>query len=359
MGWLNDFSAAAQQTDRLVNEPNHVELLAAGLLGEAGGILSESKKEARERNAYPAYRKKMQEEIGDFLWYFVRLVTVVKQDLLIQIDKRLSNQMNSTSKENFQAPYLVLGSVVGSILEKLENKTPQEWEDSFELVWSTIEYVASSEIISLKEAADDNILKTKSRWPDNHNYKDFFDNNYFEEEQLPRKLTIEFRERSSPNHPVVILRCNGINFGDRLTDNIKDPDGYRYHDIFHFANAVYLGWSPVVRALLRCKRKSIPKVDVTQDGLRAAVLEEGVTTLIFSRAKNLGFFDGKNSVDYGLLKMVQELVSGYEVASIPLWQWEIAILEGFRIFRALKTNKGGLVTLDFENRKLDYRAPTP
>ena len=66
------------------------------------------------------------------------------------------------------------------------------------------------------------------------------------------------------------LRCNGLNFGDRLTDNIVDPDGYRYHDIFHFAYAVHLGWSPVIRSLLRAKRKSVPATDENEDGGRHA-----------------------------------------------------------------------------------------
>ena len=56
-------------------------------------------------------------------------------------------------------------------------------------------------------------------------------------EQLPRNLDIEFRERARGEQKIVLLRCNGINLGDRLTDNILDPDGYRYHDIFHFAHA--------------------------------------------------------------------------------------------------------------------------
>ena len=69
----------------------------------------------------------------------------------------------------------------------------------------------------------------------------------------------------------MILRCNGVNFGDRLTDNIEDPDWYRYHDIFHFAYMVHLAWSPVIRALLHCKRKSQPKIDEAQDGARAII----------------------------------------------------------------------------------------
>ena len=67
--------------------------------------------------------------------------------------------------------------------------------------------------------------------------------------------------------------------------NIADADGYRYHDIFHIANAVFLGWSPVVRALLRCKRKSQPHIDENEDGARAGFSPMGkfrAQTLPFS-----------------------------------------------------------------------------
>ena len=47
--------------------------------------------------------------------------------------------------------------------------------------------------------------------------------------------------------------------------------------MFHFAHAVYLGWSPVLRALLKSKRKSDPRFDENQDGARAQIIEEGVS----------------------------------------------------------------------------------
>lgn len=47
-------------------------------------------------------------------------------------------------------------------------------------------------------------------------------------------------------------------FGDVLTDNAHHEDGYRYHDIFHAAFAVCLGWSPNTRAFLFRKEKVFP-----------------------------------------------------------------------------------------------------
>ena len=86
MNWLIEFSDAAARTDRLVSNPNHVALLAAGLMGEIGSILAEVKKARRERDAYPVYRKKLLEEAGDSLWYYIRLVTVLDSELLSTLD---------------------------------------------------------------------------------------------------------------------------------------------------------------------------------------------------------------------------------------------------------------------------------
>ena len=52
------------------------------------------------------------------------------------------------------------------------------------------------------------------------------------------------------------------------------------------------------------------------------------------------------------------MVSGFEVANLPLWQWERAILEGFRVFRLLLENKGGTVIADLRRRSLTYTPPT-
>ena len=77
MSWLTDYCNNAEQTDRLAGRPNHVALLATGLFGETGSVLTELKKAQRETAAYPSYRNRLVEEIGDLLWYFARLVTIL------------------------------------------------------------------------------------------------------------------------------------------------------------------------------------------------------------------------------------------------------------------------------------------
>jgi MazG C-terminal domain len=152
------------------------------------------------------------------------------------------------------------------------------------------------------------------------------------------------------------MQWNGVFVGDPLTDNIIDLDGYRFHDVFHFAHAAVLHWSPTFRALIKHKRKSLPRVDEGQDGGRAIVVEEGVTAWVFSRAKLLRFFEGQTSVSFDLLKTVSQFVHGYEVESCPLKLWEDAILQGYEVFRLILANNGGVVIGSRPNRRIAYRS---
>ena len=103
--------------------------------------------------------------------------------------------------------------------------------------------------------------------------------------------------------------------------------------------------------------KSDPTVDESEDGARAGIIEEAVSATVFSRAKEVGYYEGIDGVDYDLLKTIQGFVKGFEVDRAPLWQWEEAILNGYRVFRELRRHKGGLVTLDLVEHKLLYERP--
>ena len=143
--------------------------------------------------------------------------------------------------------------------------------------------------------------------------------------------------------------------GDPLTDNIRDPDGYRFHDVFHLAHAAVLHWSPVFRALIKHKRKSDPTFDEAEDGGRAIVVEEGLTAWIFTQAKETGFFSGRNKVSLDMLKTVERFVAGYEVEQCPLKLWQSAILQGYRAFLQVRENEGGILIGDREARTLTFR----
>jgi hypothetical protein len=211
---------------------------------------------------------------------------------------------------------------------------------------------ANSTGVSLAECARANLDKIDSRWPLTRRYCPLFDEHEEPEERLPRRLEVSFLEKVSRDKAYVRIECNGVNLGDRLTDNKLEPDDYRFHDVFHLAYAAILGWSPVTRALFKVKRKSKPLIDETEDGARASMIEEGISTWVFNHARRLDYFASIRSLDYSLLKGIREFVAGYEVERVPLWQWEEAILEGYRVFRLLKERRGGLVIADLVRRSI-------
>lgn len=354
MEWLNSYKEAAALTDKFKGRDDHLLLLTAGLLGETGSILTEIKKVEREGNSYPVYRERLTEELGDFLWYYVRLVTLCEPTVIDNFSTEYSPIKASKAGSGHS---LDLGSAVGQVLQLVQKKEhASQLKTALETVWTKLVNVAGAAEIDLEEAGQKNLGKTQSRWPAQENFHNLFDEFYSEEEQLPRTLTVQFIERIRGNRTEVLVRCNGVTIGDRITDNIQNPDDYRYHDIFHLAHAVFLGWSPVTRALLHCKRKSNPAVDENQDGARAIIIEEAASAIIFSRAKQMQFFEKVKQVDYDLLKNIQGFIRGYEVDQVPLWQWEKAIIEGYRVFRFLRSNQGGKVTWDLHRRTLEWSA---
>lgn len=342
---LQAFLDEAAKTDKLEGRPDHEHLLLLGLIGEMGSIVTELKKEKREGQAYPSYRNQLKEEIGDFLWYLARITSKSGADPSMIV-------FDSGQQQAKPITDLPLAFDLAEAVHELKSPLHLNSQEQINSLWNIIEAISQFTGIFINEAASQVIIKNLSRWPIKREYCDLFDKDLPEEDQLPRFLRVEFRPVLNGDKEMVLLRANGINIGDRLTDNISDQDWYRYHDVFHFAYAAHLGWSPVTRSLLRCKRKSQPRIDRDEDGARAAIIEEAIAATVFARLKQqTGPFQ---SVDYDLLKFIKELVQGYEVEAAPLWQWEEAIVAGFSIFQKLKDKGSGFVTLDLQSRTLHY-----
>jgi hypothetical protein len=206
--------------------------------------------------------------------------------------------------------------------------------------------------VDFSKVIEENMTKASSRFirPPNSELP-IFDDTYPEFERIPDLFEIEFIQRTKDQKA---MRWNKVFIGDPLTDSIKDSDGYRFHDVFHFAHAAILHWSPTFRALIKHKRKSNSEVDRTQDGGRAIVVEEGLSAWTFNVAKENHFFSGKK-MTFDVLKNIAKMVKGFEVEACPLILWEEAILKGYEIFREVVENDGGVVTGDKKNRTLAYR----
>ena len=352
-----------------------------GLFGEVGSLLSALKKKQRDKEGYTAYREAIIEEFGDVLWYFAN-ATLRMGLALSDLASRLSHGVDGAADRTVSAPVtfkdlqdstagftgptigsdfehllLVLAGRVGILVEHFSRGTRRDRENISRAlvdILSALIAAADDVEVDLEQAAILNLEKTLGRWPIALDWGALFDADYPSEEQLPRHLVVKFMERTVAERSYVVQQINGINIGDRLTDNRQEPDDYRFHDVFHLAFAAVLGWSPVMRALLKLKRKSRPEVDENEDGARAAIIEEGIATWIFNQGVRNAHFKSTTAIDYSLLKAVHELVRGFEVERRPLWQWELAILEGFRIFRELKIHRGGKVVLDLVNRTINF-----
>ena len=84
------------------------------------------------------------------------------------------------------------------------------------------------------------------------------------------------------------------------------------------------------------------------------MVEEGLTAWIFTRAKELKFFENQERISLGMLKTIGEFVAGYEVEKCPLKLWERAILDGYAVFRQLRAAQGGWIIGDRTHRTIRY-----
>ena len=364
---LREYMQEVAPTDRLSQDDLHPVLM--GLFGEVGSIMATSKKLHREKDAYIGFQNAVKEEFGDALWYF----TALCRRLGFNVDEIISEATNGEEySKTIIATDLVDGPAshvsshdalpsLDDILLKLGERATALFEvskskDNASILLRSFAgcymQALQSARVTITQVAHKNIEKAIGRFvdPDPLLLPDF-DQKFLEEERLPQHFEIKITQRESGQ---CHLQWNGVFIGEPLTDNILDPDGYRFHDVFHFAHAAILHWSPTFRALIKQKRKSDQKVDEAQDGGRAIVVEEGLTAWIFSHAKDMKYFEDQESLSFDLLKGVQQFVKGYEVEKCPLKLWEEAILQGYKVFRKVRDNNGGVVVGDRKDRTITY-----
>jgi len=259
-----------------------------GIIGEAGSVLTELKKKLRDGEGYGAFKEKLQEELGDVLWY--------------------------------------------------------------------ISTIATQHQLNLEEIAKSNIRKINDRFSEGDLSKfKIYDEKFEVPEQFPREFEIQFVPfEEGGKKKMKIISKDGTPIGDPLTDNAHEDDGYRFHDLFHFGYVAYLGWSPVIRKLLKLKRKSNETIDEVEDGARAAITEELVTLFVYNHAQNHRLFKYSDRVDTDVLKTVQKLVSKIEVQDCTAKQWEVCIINSYKVFDELMKNNGGRVLVSIKNRRMIY-----
>lgn len=388
---LQSYCRQTRKTDRFADETahEHYKKLTFGFFGEVGGLLSALKKRRRDQ-LYQTEAEVVQEEIGDALWYLVNAASLSGigpnelgraglSFLRRRFNEKSRNEnsaitfrqldgiaslhhvtLSRSSEEILRSLAYDSGLAISFKFDRILFESIDNRASMFGQLLGGLALVSACFELGLESIAAQNLLKINDRWPPVKRYlviesggKDF--------EQLPTRIEVDFIQRKIGNRLMVIQQIKGLNIGDPLTDNSRRADGYRFHDIFHLSYAAHLGWSPVIRALLKLKRKSDPQLDENEDGARAIILEEGIATWIFNHAKGnerkLYADMTSGRLDYSLLKQVRSMVEGLDVAECPLWQWENAILDGFRVFRDLYQYKGGTVIVDLKKHKLTFKRP--
>ncbi|WP_236648348.1 nucleoside triphosphate pyrophosphohydrolase family protein [Micromonospora sicca] len=212
--------------------------------------------------------------------------------------------------------------------------------------------------LDLDDIATANLSKITDRWRHTPAEAIPFDGGYDDHEQLPRRAEFVFTlTKNSNGRETSVLTRDGVAVGDPITNASHIADGYCFHDIFHLAYAAVLGWSPVMRSLLKRKRRSNPETDEAEDGGRAIAIEEGISALVFSYASRHRYLDGKNHVDNDLLDVIHGMVAHLEVGAHRAADWEKAILTGFTAWRALRRLGGGTVYFDLDTQTLTVAEP--
>lgn len=385
---LRDYFRKASETDRFANESAefHYKELCFGFFGEVGGLLSALKKGKRDQLTQPQ-AEVVSEELGDALWYLVNLaslsgVTIEElgraglsflrkhfaeqpKDALSRITFRAFDGLTSLhharlARDSGQLLRLLArmtGNMVSNTLRDLEALDVKQHEALLGELLGLLALVSAIYKLNFGVVAEKNLEKIADRWPGSRPRHQPLTTSGESHEQLPHRIEVTFVQRKVGSRILVVQQIKGLNIGDPLTDNSHRPDGYRFHDVFHLSYAVHLGWSPVIRALLKLKRKSDSKIDENEDGARAIIIEEGIATWIFNHSKRHKHYAEveEGRLDYALLKQVRGMVGGFQVADIPLWQWERSILEGFKVFRQLLENKGGIVVANMNLHTLSYK----
>ena len=286
------------------------------------------------------------------------------QRLANQTDQQPENESLEADPRSIMIPLLGMAGEVGELLgehkkwlrdgESYKLFPERVKEELGDLLWY-LSNVATKHGLTLEEVAEFNLYKTGRRWQPagaGDASRRLFDEDYPPSERLSRQMDISIQE----DFGIAITTIDGAKYGDPLTDNRYEDDGYRFHDICHLSYASVLGWSPTMRALMRRKRKSNPKVDEVEDGGRAIVIEEGISAMVFSYAERRNFLEGMEGVNYDLLRTIKDMTSHLEVSARTEGDWERAIMTGFDIWRQVKAKGCGQIHADLERGTIELVA---
>lgn len=267
-----------------------------------------------------------------------------------------------------------LGMISGRLKKKIRDGEDYTTltEDISERLGHLLWYMATmadAMSVSLQDIAEANLKFNQRRWPADDDIQSAlwdFDSEFPDDQRLPDKLYANFEVSKAGKLEKMRVKVyrrlddSGLPFGNEIDSNSWDEhDNYHFHDVYHFSYMAFLGWSPVVRGLLSCKRKDDDDVDRVEDGARARDTEEAITNFIYTYLKKQNLVHSSEYLDTSLLSTVRFLCRDLEVAKCFEKDWEQAILEGAKVERLLVEHRGGWITSNRLERKLDFSVERP
>ena len=361
--------ASATSLNRPVEGGDAITTPMLGLIGETGEVVSELKKRAREGAAYVSFGDRLGEELGDLLWYMAEVATR-RGIRLADIDKQASllGDPKMAKSDHGRAGWLhhalclaeEMGRIAAVYQSLLANSgTAKAFDatlaDVFVELLRNVRALSSIHGMSLAEIAKGNLAKVAKCWTPQKPHPAPDTAEPLESEQIPRRFDAWLKDHDG--RVSVSFKIDGQHVPaalDTLTDNAYGPDGYRFHDVFHFAYAAVLDWSPITRKLLGRKRKSDPRIDEVEDGGRATAIEEGIAALVFASAKQHRMFDGVDRVSEATLHTIRDMTGHLEVRHRTEDEWNNAILQGFNAWRRINKAGGGCVHVNLVERRISF-----
>ena len=340
-----------------------------GLIGETGEVVSELKKHAREGGAYVSFHDRLAEELGDLLWYAADVATR-RGIRLAEIEELATSLGHPNVTEPSSRPgdwirlALSLADEIGRIAAAYRALlADRRTEDAFDTALKgalvellrNIRALSGIHDMSLADIAHGNLAKVARRQVQQAPQPTGKTDELPETEQIPSCFDAWLKDQDGRVSVSFTVDGQAVPAAsDSLTDNAYDSDGYRFHDVFHFAYAAILDWSPVTRRLLRRKRKSDPRIDEVEDGGRAIAIEEGIAALVFASAKQHRMFEGVDTVAESTLRTIRDMCGHLEVGNRTAVEWQDAILQGFGAWRRIYKAGGGCVRVDRAARRIVF-----
>lgn len=289
---FDDYQVRAQRTDQFPGRDGKAMMIPLlGIVGEAGTLQSEYKKLLRDGDAHDHFHERVQDELGDILWYVA----------------------NIAHKCEFS-----LSQIAQSNIAKTESRwcTDRKSEPQF----------------------FDNGYSASEQLPRRFRFRF----GYEPDEKGVRRVVMRDADGAQLGDGLTdnAFDQDGYRFHDVLH--------LSHAALLGWSPVLRRLYRPAR------KRRSRPETDMNEDGGRASVIEETVAAAIFAYAEANNFLQGTDRVDWELLRFIKSITKKHEVKVRTEAEWEQAIIAGIHVWNQLKANEGGTVVGDLYERALRF-----